>query len=196
MSLFFTSDTHIGHRGNPNKPGDRGGIIGMAKRPYKTIEEHDEDLIRRWNAKVGPDDTVWHLGDFAMGDQTRVPQIVARLNGRINLCWGNHDHQRKYEAFRDVFASIQDVAIVDIDKHNSVFLSHYAHRVWPRSHRGRFHFFGHSHGGTPPIARSIDVGVDCWNYEPVTFAEIVKRLKSLNLYDVVVKHHGEGSTGE
>lgn len=81
--VFFISDTHFGHR----------GILMFTKtkpfRPFATIEEHDEELIRRWNSVVGKNDTVWHLGDFCFGK--RNLQIAERLNGNKRLVMGNHD---------------------------------------------------------------------------------------------------------
>jgi calcineurin-like phosphoesterase family protein len=81
--VFFIGDTHFGHR----------GIIEFSEtkpfRPYATIEEHDEELIRRWNSVVGVKDTVWHLGDFCFGK--RNLEIAARLNGNKKLVMGNHD---------------------------------------------------------------------------------------------------------
>ena len=59
-----------------------------------------------------------------------------------------------------------------------IWLSHYAHRTWPRLHRGDLHLYGHSHGTLPGDSRSLDVGVDCWGYRPVTLAEIRERMAS------------------
>lgn len=81
--VFFIGDTHFGHR----------GILKFTKtrpfRPFETIEEHDEEIIRRWNATVGPKDTVWHLGDFCFGK--RNIELAGRLNGNKKLVMGNHD---------------------------------------------------------------------------------------------------------
>lgn len=81
--VFFIADTHFGHR----------KIIEFSEtkpfRPFSTIEEHDEELVRRWNATVGPKDVVWHLGDFCFGK--RILEIAARLNGNKKLVMGNHD---------------------------------------------------------------------------------------------------------
>ena len=39
----------------------------------------DEFLIARWNEKVGPADTVWHLGDFAVrASERRVDDLLIR----------------------------------------------------------------------------------------------------------------------
>jgi hypothetical protein len=69
--VFFIGDTHFGHR----------GIIQFSEtaphRPFSTIEEHDAELVRRWNAVVGLKDIVWHLGDFCFGK--RNLEIAAQL---------------------------------------------------------------------------------------------------------------------
>lgn len=52
--IFFTSDLHFGH----------SNIVRMCDRPFATIEEMDEQLIRNWNRKVHKCDTVYILGDF------------------------------------------------------------------------------------------------------------------------------------
>jgi calcineurin-like phosphoesterase family protein len=81
--VFFIADTHFGHR----------GIIEFSEtkpfRPFASIEEHDEELVRRWNATVHHKDIMWHLGDFCFGK--RNLEIAARLNGNKKLVMGNHD---------------------------------------------------------------------------------------------------------
>lgn len=39
-----------------------------------------------------------------------------------------------------------------------VWVSHYAHRVWPGMHRGHVHLYRHSHGALEAIPGSLDVG--------------------------------------
>ncbi|RYD67156.1 MAG: hypothetical protein EOP83_03365, partial [Verrucomicrobiaceae bacterium] len=100
MSNFYTSDTHFDHL----------NIIRYAKRPFNGIEEMNRILIERWNAVVGPDDDVWHGGDFAMGNQQdAIRRIVPRLNGRIHLIFGNHD-KRSVIVDSGLFASTQTEA--------------------------------------------------------------------------------------
>lgn len=81
--IFFIGDTHFDHR----------GILSFsATKPFRqfaTIEEHDAELIRRWNATVGKNDTVWHLGDFCFGKSNL--EIAGQLNGNKRLVMGNHD---------------------------------------------------------------------------------------------------------
>ncbi|OWK35479.1 metallophosphoesterase [Fimbriiglobus ruber] len=81
--VYFIADSHFGHC----------GIIQFSEtkpfRPFTTIEEHDAELVRRWNSVVGPKDMVWHLGDFCFGK--RNLEIAAQLNGNKKLVMGNHD---------------------------------------------------------------------------------------------------------
>jgi calcineurin-like phosphoesterase family protein len=82
-NTFFIGDTHFGHKGI---------ITFEATRPYRpfdTIEEHNEELVRRWNSVVRKQDLVWHLGDFCFGSVNIA--IAGRLNGRKKLVMGNHD---------------------------------------------------------------------------------------------------------
>ena len=58
LTLFFTSDHHFGH----------GSARGLFRRPFATTAAMDAAMIARWNEVVGPDDEVWHLGDFAVRD--------------------------------------------------------------------------------------------------------------------------------
>lgn len=60
-----------------------------------------------------------------------------------------------------------------------IWLSHYAHRVWPQSHYGSFHLYGHSHGNLPDDERSLsfDVGIDVLN-APISYNDVVERMKS------------------
>lgn len=81
--VFFISDTHFGHKGILSFPSTK------PFRPFDAIEEHDAELVRRWNSVVGRKDIVWHLGDFCFG--LRNLAIAAELNGSKRLIMGNHD---------------------------------------------------------------------------------------------------------
>lgn len=169
---FYVADTHFGHDLMLTHPG----------RPFASVEAMDEALIAAWNAVVGPNDLVYHLGDFAMGlgNEDRVRSIFARLNGSKMLVLGNHDYVKPNRihatlAKLDWFVS-PTTSLETTDEGHRVYLSHYAHRVWPGCHKGSFHFFGHSHGNLPPQGRSRDVGVDCADvgYAPRSFKQLTE----------------------
>jgi calcineurin-like phosphoesterase family protein len=88
MKTFIVADTHFRHE----------NIIKYSGRPFKTVEEMDEQMIKRWNSRVGKDDLVIHLGDFALGNKEEVSEIRNKLNGNIILLKGNHDHRSIREA--------------------------------------------------------------------------------------------------
>ncbi|HMC90990.1 MAG TPA: metallophosphoesterase, partial [Allosphingosinicella sp.] len=74
MAIFFTSDSHFGdHR-----------TLNIWKRPFASVAEMDAALLAAWNAAVGPEDEVWHLGDFAR-KAADVPALLTRLNGVKHL---------------------------------------------------------------------------------------------------------------
>jgi calcineurin-like phosphoesterase family protein len=76
--VFVASDTHFSHR----------KVVEF--RPWATVEEHDRELVERWNATVLKHDTVWHLGDVCLGGRDKLA-IMASLNGVKKLVLGNHD---------------------------------------------------------------------------------------------------------
>lgn len=177
VKKFYVSDTHFGH----------ALMLSSCNRPFRSTEEMDERLILNWNDAVGDNDIVYHLGDFSMGlgNEDRVRGIFHRLRGRKFLILGNHDY-KKPNVIHPSLARLEWMAtptttLETTDEGERVFLSHYAHRVWPGSHKGSFHFFGHSHGALPPLGRSRDVGVDCRDvaFRPRTFMELTKTIRDI-----------------
>ena len=183
MQTWFTSDTHFGH----------ANIIRHCGRPFATGAATDMALIMAWNAVVQPGDTVWHLGDLAFRSAGPAGSYLARLHGRIHLVWGNHDDEGTRT--EPAFASAQAMAEVTV-KGQAVVLCHYAMRVWPGSHRGALHFYGHSHGTLPGDSRSCDVGVDvpAFRYRPVPRGEVRKHL-ARRLARAHPDHHGRARAG-
>ncbi|SFU34690.1 Calcineurin-like phosphoesterase superfamily protein [Methylobacterium sp. 174MFSha1.1] len=173
--VFFTADTHFGHT----------GVMEMSKRRFGSTEEHDEALIAAWNAVVGPRDTVWHLGDFAMkSSPERCAEVFSRLRGRKCFIRGNHDRDRVLDLpWSEAPSDLQVIKIPFADGfqpggYQQVVLTHYAMRSWPHIHHGAINLFGHTHASMPGTCRSCDVGVDAWNMRPVTLAEIVPWLQA------------------
>lgn len=171
---LYTSDQHFGHANL---------VLGTmrTRRPFASIEEHDETLIAAWNAVVRPEDEVWHLGDFAYRcTQEHARRCFDRLNGRKRLIRGNHDALAERLPWHGPILDVAHVhGRVPHGPSRGIWLSHYAHRVWPRMHRGDLHLYGHSHGTLPddPEGTSTDVGVDRWHWRPVTLEEILARLE-------------------
>ena len=79
---YLTSDQHFGHE----------RMAGVFGREYEgRLDEMNAMMLERWNAVVKPEDTVLHLGDFAMGIRAENLPLTQHLNGTILLMPGNHD---------------------------------------------------------------------------------------------------------
>jgi calcineurin-like phosphoesterase family protein len=121
MAIFFTSDTHFNHVLAYETYCPRRHEL------FSSLEEMNEALIVNWNSIVGPEDTVYHLGDFAMGDRKRFMEFRRRLNGHIILIFGNHDVERgKKKHTIEIFGekNVFHKLIIDIDGVGPVQLSH------------------------------------------------------------------------
>lgn len=159
MATFFTSDSHFGdHR-----------TLNIWKRAFASVAEMDAVLIQAWNAAVGPEDELWHLGDFARRPAD-VPALLARLNGTKHLIRGNNDPAATLAA--PGWASVHDYLELDHEGKKLV-LCHYPFRSWNAQHRGALNLHGHSHGRLKPMPRQHDVGVDVWQWRPIPLAEIL-----------------------
>ena len=181
--IFFVSDTHFYHT----------NVIKYSNRPFKDVNEMNEQLITNWNSRINTKDIVYHLGDFSFRNANAYRD---RLNGHIGFIMGNHDasasgtyHSAKINKEKPPFIFFEDVTEVNVNG-QKIFLSHYAHRVWNKSHHGVWHLYGHSHGTLPddPNSMSFDCGVDCHNYAPLSFEE-VKTIMAKKIFKPK-DHHG------
>jgi len=157
MNTFFTSDQHFAH----------APILEYCNRPFSTIEEMNETLIERHNAVVGKKDKVFHLGDFAF--KSCGGDFLKRLNGKHVLILGNHDKPNQQIGVG--WQAVEPVLMVKVEG-QLIWLSHYAHLVWPQSHYGAWHLFGHSHSSVKGVGKSMDVGVDCHDFTPLSFEQV------------------------
>lgn len=152
--LFFTSDTHF------NDPR----VLRIDRRPFASLAEHDEALIALWNETVGPQDEVWHLGDFARPGKASVPNLLSRLNGRKRLIVGNNDGPDTTTA--PGWEEVRHYAELRVEA-TLLVLCHYPFRTWNQMGKKSIDLHGHSHGRLKPLPRQHDVGVDAWNFRPV-----------------------------
>ena len=127
-------------------------------------------MVARWNEAVAPGDEVWHLGDFAVRQSpARIGELLDALLGTKHLIVGNNDGPAT--AGLTQWASVQQYAELELDG-TWLILCHYPLRTWNRIGRGALNLHGHSHGRLAPLPRQVDVGVDCWDYRPITLADI------------------------
>lgn len=99
--IWVTSDLHFNH-------------INILKyepesRPFASVEEMNEVLIARWNSVVKPADTVYVLGDLAMGKLEDSRECIKRLNGKIILIRGNHDTKSRLAMYQELGIEVHDI---------------------------------------------------------------------------------------
>ena len=174
---FIVSDTHWGHK----------NIIQYDNRPFASVEEMNEAMIKNWNSVVSSDDEVYHLGDFAFMTENQIENLIRRLNGKIHLIWGNHDEViQKSKKLRDMFVWTRDYYILK-DNGDRYVLFHFPIGEWDKCHRGAYHLHGHCHGNYDGdySYRIMDVGASCINYTPIEISEVTRRLKNKKIKE----HH-------
>ncbi len=173
--IFVTSDSHFGHF----------NILKYCNRPFSSVEEMNETLIKNWNDNVSKNDTVIHLGDFAFRQSENLSKVFNRLNGNIHLLLGNHDNRKSVEevGFASIKEGLWDYSFMDNGIKKKVFLCHYPMLSWNARFHGRCHLHGHIHSGprTFPkkikIKRSYDIGVDNNDFCPVELTKIIAKLE-------------------
>ena len=181
-AVFLVSDTHFGHNGVCHFMRSDGET---KLRPWDTADEMDEEMVRRWNDTVRPNDKVYHLGDVVIN--RKALGIMRRLNGDKVLIRGNHDIFRDDE-YRQHFRELRAYHVM-----NGMILSHIPLH---EASMGRFgvNIHGHLHSNRVVKPRGIDaktgatlysdeidpryhcVCVEQTDFAPILFEEVQKRI--------------------
>ena len=165
MKEFIISDTHFAH----------ANIIKYCNRPFSSVEEMDEYMVKKWNSVVGKDDIVWHLGDFGMGDKETIKRYRERLNGRIFLILGNHDNHTIQWYYDCGFDKVYDRPII---WSNYFIFSHH-----PRELQADIYgyFYGHVHTWEEYkdyTEHTFCVCTERLNYTPILIKDALKLMKN------------------
>jgi calcineurin-like phosphoesterase family protein len=177
MADLFTSDTHFGHV----------NIITYCSRPFRDVEEMNRSMIERWNARVRSEDTVFHLGDFAMGKKDLIPTYLKALNGYKILILGNHDRSAK--SMREAgFDEVHEVGIYQSPV-GEVLLRHHPDLDFDLAGRFKLMLNGHVHERwcsrtTVRGGLLINVGVDQNDFQPISFEEALHRSLRPGVFDL------------
>ena len=165
--IYFTADLHLGH----------GNIIRHCGRPFASPDEMDKKVVRNWNECVAGDDEVYILGDLTMKPAPEAHDYLTKMNGRKYLVRGNHD--KFLEAFGEWmgdFVWVKDYFVLRLPSAKLV-LFHYPISEWDGFFSGSVHLFGHVHNNAFPGVDGLafNVGVDLWDYRPVSLDEITRK---------------------
>lgn len=197
MTTFFTSDLHLGH----------ARICELAGRPFASVREHDDELVRRWNEVVHEGDEVVVLGDLAMGTLEESLARVAELHGRKYLIPGNHDRvsslydgtdrqktkwSRMYEEAGVIVArEYHTMSLRVADRVRRITLCHFPYEGDSQDvdrhsgarplDMGLWLLHGHTHSKERVRGKQLHVGVDAWDFTPVpifTVCELIARAEA------------------
>ncbi|MBR6665540.1 MAG: metallophosphoesterase [Lachnospiraceae bacterium] len=163
MATFFIADTHFSEE----------NIMKYENRPFASVEDMDEQMIERWNARVCEEDLIYVLGDF--GATGREQEYLSRLNGNKYLVKGNHDVEEN-EYYRK--AGFQEVYDCPILLESFWILSHepqYVNENMPYAN-----LFGHVHNS--PLFKDFSrqhycVSVERTEFAPISFEEVKRCIK-------------------
>jgi calcineurin-like phosphoesterase family protein len=175
-AVFLVSDTHFGHAGVCRFLRN-DGVTKL--RPWDNPEEMDEEMVKRWNETVRPNDKVYHLGDVVINRKALT--TLGRLNGDKVLIRGNHDIFRDDE-YRKYFRELRAYHVM-----NGMILSHIP--IHEES-LGRFgtNIHGHLHANRVTFLDTylskpvIDVRYHCvcveqTDFRPILFEDVIKRIR-------------------
>ena len=180
MTIFLISDTHFDHK----------NILKFEEhfRPFKDVNEMNETLISNWNKTVGPNDEVYHVGDFAFGN--KFERIGKRLNGHKYLVLGNHDNTNNIQMYMDAGFS-EFYGMVKLDNY---ILTHCPmHDTELMYYPGKKNVHGHIHSRlvfdkNKPNLDYINVSVELTGHKPIALDELEKYQKLIT-NDVRIVNH-------
>ena len=184
---WYTSDLHFYHK----------NIIQYSNRPFSSIEEMNQTMINRWNEKVGENDTVHVVGDVFFCSFTEAKKIMDQLKGKKILYIGNHDRFKAGQLTELGFSEFYSNPQKKLIHGKQIMISHYPYkptdkeimeinaslkakgvdkdlnfkRNLNRSNMWLIH--GHVHNSWRVKETQINVGVDVWNFYPVSEDEII-----------------------
>lgn len=174
MKYWFTGDWHFGHF----------NIIKYANRPFKTLEEMNETIIKKYNERVRAEDCVFVLGDCAFrnspggkegeGVSIKPIEYIKRMNGKMVFIRGNHDRNNSLKTI------IENLVI-----RYGNYLVNLVHDPEKADFRYLINFVAHVHDHWKfkrlvqgeQITDCCNIGVDQWNFYPVSFEEIIKEYR-------------------
>ena len=186
-NIFATSDLHLGH--------DRAFVWGA--RGFKSIEEHDAEIIKRWNEVVTAEDDVYILGDLMLGDNAHGISCLSQLNGKLHILTGNHCTSARQKLYHTLENMVEFCGCATTIKYKKkqLYLSHYptiTSNMEANPHQAVFNLYGHTHqttnfyNGQPFM---YHVGVDSHNCYPVLLDDVITEIK--NEIDACITALGE-----
>jgi calcineurin-like phosphoesterase family protein len=166
------SDLHLGHK----------NIIEYCERPFDSVSEMNDTLLKNWNECVGPNERVLYLGDLApFEDRTHVVQgWLNKLNGQFLFIEGNHDPAIPITTHESYCLNLSGSGS---DSDSDVYLTHYPEDI-PNDWDG-WAIYGHHHNNFPekypfvdPHAKRVNISIELLGFEPIPVAELFRWIEA------------------
>ena len=172
MAHWYTADPHFGHE----------NVIEFCERPFANTEQMDQVLLTNLRDRVGPEDDLWIVGDFAFGPRAKDPRYLDEIFGQLpgarrHLVVGNHDLRPTLDLPWDSVGPLVELRDGPMNQLNT--LCHYPMITWNHARRSALQLFGHVHNNWLGSRNSVNVGVDVWDFAPVRFEDVERRGKTL-----------------
>jgi len=163
-------------------------------RPFADTDEMWEYIKDKHNSVVNPGDEVFFVGDWSIGkDAISVPKIQ-ELNGDITLISGNHDStfqlrskaaKMRLKFIEWGFADVVDGMTLTLKDGTNVLMDHFPYKGDHGEHEERYTelrprdegmwlIHGHVHSMWKVRDRMINVGVEAWDFTPVSEDQILE----------------------
>lgn len=166
MTRYVISDHHFYHN----------NIIEYTDRPFRSVEEMNSNMIKKWNNSVSKNDTVIYGGDLLFGSAEKANELIDNLNGNMMIIKGNHDSFSQ----ENLKAPTVEDTILQYDG----FRFWYTHRPdnipddW-----NQWKLHGHVHNDMDFIDyqnNRVNVSVEVLEYNPIPLKMITKALKIMS----------------
>lgn len=171
--IYVSSDFHIQHV----------KILEYCNRPFKDVEEMNKALIKNYNDTAEEGDVCYFLGDWFMGDKSKIPGLIERYHIKPIVILGNHDKGKPEKLIREAGIEVHDSLTIEYEG-IKILLEHQPRydlvesgTIGPNGVY-KYQLCGHVHEQWKTYKNLIcNVGVDVWDYKPITIAQALSALK-------------------
>lgn len=173
-NIWLSSDYHFNH--------DREFI--WKARGFNSVEEMNEEILRRHNSLVAPNDTIYILGDLMLGSKDKESmELVSYMNGNKIVVTGNHDSPKRRLAYEEDIGKVYDATTLKYRGYH-FYLSHYptitSNLEKESLKQCIINLHGHTHSSSKfyyDLPYCYHCGVDAHNCYPVSIDDIIEEIK-------------------
>ena len=158
MKRFVISNLQLG----------RPSAIEKYERPFSSVDEMNDFIVKSWNSVVSKEDLVYHLGNFAWDPKT-AQDMIGKLNGTIWFINGEHDDSLGDLAAKNMLPKNAKIERQIMPLHKmKVTISYWPLKSWPNKSDGYWSIIGYPDRSykSDPKEMTINVSADLWNFKP------------------------------